>query len=309
MGIFLASMQMFSIAAGSTEAPIVILDTDIGSDIDDTWALAMLLASPQLDTRLVVTADDNTPAKTRLLAKILENIDRTDVTIGTGVKTSDGRLNQAKWLGDYTLEKYPGKVHEDGVQAMIDMIIGSDRPVTLIVIGPHTNIAEALRREPRIAEKTRVVSMFGSVEIGYNGKTGRQPEWNVLKDVPAAKATFAAPWDITIAPLDTCGTLILKGDRFARVANSKNPRARTVIDNYRNWVNYDKYPEGTSSVLFDTEAVYLAMDDAFCQMKTVKLSIDDKGNTYPDENGRPVNCALAWKDKNAFEELLVKTLE
>jgi len=309
MGILIASIHMFAAAAAPAQAPIVILDTDIGDDIDDTWALAFLLGTPQLDTRLVVTASDDTPTKTRLLAKILEKMGRTDVPIGTGVKNSDHKINQAKWLGDYTLENYPGKVHEDGVQAMIDLIMGSDRPVTLIVIGPHTNIGEALRREPRIAEKTRVVSMFGSVEIGYNGKPGRQPEWNVLKDVPAAKATFAAPWDITIAPLDTCGTLVLKGERFARVANSNNPLAKVTIENYREWANYDKHPQGHSSVLFDTEAVYLATDDAFCEMKTVKLSIDDKGNTYPDENGRPVNCALAWKDKDAFEELLVKTLE
>ena len=81
-----------------------------------------------------------------------------------------------------------------------------------------------------------------------------------------------------------------------------------MIDNYREWANFSQHPEGQSSVLFDTEAVYLAMDESFCEMKTVKLSIDDKGNTVPDENGRPVNCALGWKDRDGFEEMLVKAL-
>jgi inosine-uridine nucleoside N-ribohydrolase len=302
-------MYLFAVATAAPGAPAVILDTDIGDDIDDTWALAYLLGSPQLDLQLVVTASDNTPLKTRLLAKIMDKIGRTNIPIGTGVKNSDHPINQSKWLGDYDLKMYPGKVHEDGVAAMIDIIMKSERPVTLIVIGPQTNIKEALRREPGIAGKARVVSMAGSVEIGYGGKAGRQPEWNIVKDVEAARAVFAAPWDITFAPLDTCGTLVLKGERFARVRDSKNPLAQVVIDNYRAWANFDKHPEGESSVLFDTEAVYLAMDNAFCEMKTVKLSIDDKGNTVPDENGRPVNCAMGWKNKDGFEELLVKALE
>ena len=191
MGILLTGMQFLMAATGGS---LVILDTDVGDDIDDTWAVGMLLGSPQLDMRLIVTASDDTPTKTRLLAKILEKMGRTDVPIGTGVKNSDNKIHQAKWLQDYDLKNYPGKVHEDGVAAMIDVIMGAERPVTLIVIGPQTNIKEALRREPRIAEKARVVSMAGSVEIGYGGKPGRQPEWNVVKDVEAARAVYAAPW-------------------------------------------------------------------------------------------------------------------
>jgi len=309
MGILLATVHIFSAVTGGAGAPTVILDTDIGDDIDDTWALAFLLGSPQLDLRLVVTASDDTPTKTRLLAKMLDKIGRTDIPIGTGVKNSNRPIHQAKWLADYDLKMYPRKVYEDGVGAMIDLIMKSERPVTLIVIGPQTNLREALRREPRIAEKARVVSMAGSIEIGYGGKQGRQPEYNVYRDVEAARAVFAAPWDITFAPLDTCGTIILKGEQFARVRDSKNPREQVVIQNYRAWTNFDKYPEGESSVLFDTEAVYLAMDQSFCEMKTVKLTIDDKGNTVPDEKGRPVNCAMSWKNKDAFEERLVKALE
>ena len=56
-------------AAGSP-AP-VILDTDLGDDIDDTWALMMILGCPQIDLKLIVTASDDTDAKTRLVAKML----------------------------------------------------------------------------------------------------------------------------------------------------------------------------------------------------------------------------------------------
>jgi len=295
------------IAAAAAPVP-VILDTDLGDDIDDTWALGMLLGSPRVDLKLVVTASDDTVKKTRLVAKILEAMGRADVPLGQGVKTSDNAIHQEKWLGDYQLAQFKGKVFEDGVQAMIDCIRQSPQPITLVVIGPQTNIQEALKRAPDIAEKARVVAMAGSVEIGYNGKKGVDPEWNVFKDIPAARAVFAASWDITIAPLDSCGTMILCGERFAKVEDAKDPKAATVTANYRDWAHYDKHPKGQSSVLFDTVAAYLAFDEVWCEMKTVKLVIDDKGVTKPSEDGRPVHCAMGWKNRDAFEDLLVRAL-
>ncbi len=305
--LFALPACLSAVAAQVAPAP-VILDTDLGDDIDDTWALAMLLGCPQVDLKLIVTASDDTPKKTRLVAKLLEHMGRTDIPIGTGVKTSDQAIHQEKWLGDFRLDAYKGAVIPDGVQAMVDAVNGAKDPVVLLVIGPQTNIREALKRDPGIAKKARVVAMAGSVEIGYNGKQGRAPEYNVFKDVEAARAVFAAPWDITIAPLDSCGTMILKGDRFAKVEQSKDAKAVAVIENYRDWSNYPQHPKGESSVLFDTVAAYLTFDDGLCEMKTIKLSIGDKGATVPDEKGRPVRCAVGWKDRDAFEDLLVRAV-
>lgn len=297
----------FLLSAAAAPIP-VILDTDLGDDIDDTWALAMLLGSPQVDVKLIVTASDDTQTKTRLVAKILEGMGRTDIPLAKGVKNSDNKINQAQWLGDYQLDQYKGKVIDDGVGALIDEIKKTKDKITLCVIGPQTNIKAALERDSSIAEKARVVLMAGSVHIGYDGKEGRSPEWNVVKDVPAAKAVFAAPWEITMAPLDICGTLRLSGPRYNAVKDSKNPLASVTIDNYEHWANRKHHPADSSSILFDTAAAYLAFDESFMEIETIKLSVDDKGNTVPDDKGRPVRCALRWKDRNAFEQLLVNSL-
>lgn len=287
----------------------VILDTDIGDDIDDTWALALLLGTPRVDLKLVVTATDNTPEKTRLVAKILTQLGRTDVPIGTGVKQNDKKHNQEKWLGGFSLEQYKGTVHADGVQALIDTIKASPTTVTLCVLGPQTNIAEALRRDPSIAQKARIVSMFGSVYLGYGGKKTRDAEYNVKRDVKAAQAVFAAAWPITIAPLDSCGLLVISGARYKAIADSQASLAKTVIENYDQWANRSKHPAGASSTLYDTMAAYLCFDEKFCGMKMVKLIVDDKGFTVPDEEkGRPVNCALTFADRAGLEKLYVKTL-
>ena len=82
----------------------------------------MLLGMPELDLNLIVTDYGNTPERARLVAKILQRAGRTDIPIGTGIKTGDDPLTQKRWLGDFDLDAYPGQVHEDGVAALIDAI-------------------------------------------------------------------------------------------------------------------------------------------------------------------------------------------
>ncbi len=295
--------------AFSAQAAPVILDTDIGDDIDDTWAVAMLLKMPELDVRLITVASDDTPRKTRLLAKTLQSLGRADIPIGAGPKTSSRELRLEAWLGGYELESYPGVVHEDGVQALIDVIMGSEDEVVLITIGPMTNVAAALEREPRIAERARVISMAGSVDVGYLDAPKPAPEWNVLVNPEAAQRVFAAPWEITLAPLDICGNLRLEGERYLSVHAADTKAAKTVIDCYETWPLREGHPEDASSILFDTVAIYLAKSTEWVEMETIPLAVTDDAFTRRDvESGRPVHCAMAWKDEAAFKDYLVALL-
>ena len=171
----------------------VIFDTDIGSDIDDTWALVLLLKSPEFDVRLVVSDQHAGDYRAKLLAKFLELAGRTDIPVGVGVGKRGGGGGQVDWVKDYDLASYPGTVHEDGVQAIIDTIMKSDEMITLIAVGPVPNLEEALRREPRIAEKARFVGMHGGVRKGYGGNEKVVPEYNVRANPKACQAVFTAP--------------------------------------------------------------------------------------------------------------------
>lgn len=304
-------------AAAEKPRPIpVILDTDIGDDIDDTWALALLLRSPELDLRLVVTDYGDTHYRARLVAKLLEVAGRTDVPIGVGIRQAEKGGPQAAWLGDYSLEKYPGKVHADGVQALIDTAMASKEPVTLIAIGPPPNLEAALEREPRLAGRLRFAGMYGSVRRGYGGKATPDPEWNVKAAPAAARAVLGAPWAAGIVtPLDTCGTVQLKGEPYARVLASTDPLARAVVENYRLWCPHHEWctkdPEhvsAKSSTLFDTVAVYLAFARDLVAVERLGVSVKDDGSTVPDAAARPLDWATDWKDKDAFEELVASRL-
>ncbi len=250
-----------------------------------------------------------------LLAKLLELAGRTDVPIGVGVGQEDKPGLQSGWVGDYQLKDYPGVVHKDGVQAIIDTIHASPEPVTLLCIGPVPNIAEALRRDPSIVENSRFVGMFGSVYKGYVGEPEVAAEWNVKVDPQSLQRVFAAPWDCTITPLDTCGLVVLDGSNYRQLHDSEDAWMMSLMENYRLWLPGAPYiPEGTdpakiSTTLFDTVAVYLAAEEDLVEMRELPLRVTDDGYTVIDtENGRPVNCAVAWKDLEAFKRRLTRTL-
>ncbi len=306
-------------AIHAADAPVVrptpvILDTDIGDDIDDTWALALLLKSPELDLKLVVGDYGKPQYRARLLAKFLELAGRSDVPVGVGLDvppSGDGR--QAAWVKNFDLNSYPGKIDADGVQALIDTIMRSPQTVTLIGIGPAPNIAEALKREPRIAQHARFVGMDGSVRLGYGGAKQSCAEWNVKADPKAMQAVFAAPWDITITPLDTCGLVQLNGDKYRRVRRATDRTATLLIANYCLWLTADSasspgLADQRSSTLFDTVAVYLAQHQDLCVMEKMNLRVTDDGFTVIDPKARVVNVAVRWNDLDAYEDFLSERL-
>lgn len=312
---FMISSASAAETLSTKPAPIpVILDTDIGDDIDDTWALALLLKSPELDLKLVVGDYGEAAYRAKLLAKYLERAGRSDVPVGIGLDIApfgDGR--QAAWVKDYDLKSYPGRVLTNGVQAIIDTVMNSPQTVTLICIGPVPNIAEALKREPRLAQRARFVGMQGSVRTGYGDAKQPIAEWNVKCDPKALQQVFAAPWDITITPLDTCGLVTLKGAKYRRILESTNRIATDLLTNYRHWlVNQPTLAQDLadhhSSTLYDTVAVYLAIRQDLCVTEKLNLRVTADGFTVIDPQGKPVTVATRWKDLGAFEDFLVERL-
>jgi inosine-uridine nucleoside N-ribohydrolase len=289
----------------------VILDTDIGDDIDDTWALVMLLKSPELDLKLVVSEVGNTPLRARMVAKMLDMAGRSDIPVGVGVQHNEQSCRQAAWVDSYPLSRYPGRVLEDGVQALIATIMSSTEPVTLIAIGPVPNLAEALRREPRIAAKTHFVGMHGSVDLGYGGRPEPDAEYNVKAFIPECQQVLSAPWkSITITPLDTCGLVQLTAKRYQDVLAMEDPVMKATIDGYRAWCAGRESPDPAreSTTLYDTVAVYLAYATDLCVMETLRISVDERGFTVRNPQGTPMSVAMKWRDKVAFLDHLVHRL-
>ena len=292
----------------------VILDTDIGTDIDDTWALAMLLNSPELDLRAVVTSHGDTRYRTLLAAKALAAAGREDVPVGEGAGSGElaaNRRGQQAWLGDFKPADYGGRYRTDGARLLVEAVMAAAEPVTVLCIGPASTTAEAVTLEPEIAAKACFVGMHGAVRRGYGNSPNPVPEYNVFQDVAAFRTVLAAPWPIILTPLDTCGIVALEGDEYATVRDADAPLAQTVIANYRAWaaaIGRPEIAERRSTTLFDTVAVYLAFADDLLEMESVRLAVRDDGQTVESPDGREVNAAMRWRDLPAFRQLLLNRL-
>jgi inosine-uridine nucleoside N-ribohydrolase len=300
------------LAAAPRDAIPVIFDTDIGDDIDDTWALVMLLKSPQFDIKLITTTFGATDYRARLVAKLLMIAKRTEIPIGLGEGGRDGEKgSQWPWVQDFRLADYPGKIHRDGVGVVIDVIERSPQPVTVISIGPLQTMAAALERDPRIAPKAAFVGMHGSVRKGYDGGPVCA-EYNVVKGAAVARKVLSAPWrQISITPLDTCGLVNLSGERFQALKNSRDPCVQALLENYRIWKGAKTVEEiGESTTLYDAAAVYLANPGRkpLSRSENLSIRVTDDGFTRIDAGGRKMSVATAWTDLDGFRDLLLNTL-
>jgi len=330
LAIFLVTViftvSSITLAAAPVKKIPVIFDTDIGDDIDDTWALILLLQSPEFDIKLVTTAVNNTEEKAKIVAKILQTAGRTDIPVGIGVQQNKNNHRQRAWVKDYKLSSYPGTVYRDGVKAIVDTIMKSPRPITVVAVGPLPNIAAALQREPKIANKASFVGMHRSIRKGYGGSSKVSAEYNVRAYPKAVQKVFTAPWDVTITPLDTCGIVNLRVDKYQKVLKANTTLTKTLIDNYRAWYKQgilnskkdlskeevnkrtNQQINSRSTTLFDTVGIYLAMTTKLVKMEKLGITVTDDGYTRIDKNAKVINCATEWKNLGAFEDFLVDRL-
>ncbi len=291
----------------------VILDTDIGLDIDDTWALGLLLKSPELDVKLITTSSDNTPLKAKLVAKFLERVDRTDIPIGIGPQENRKKGWLYSWIKDFEISRYSGTIHENGTDVLCSAIIESPEPLTLISIGPLGTVAGALKTNPKITKNSRFVGMHGSIRNGYWGTNTPHREYNVKKNIEACREVFQAPWEKTITPLDTCRDIVLSGELLERVKECDNISVNLIKEHFEIWKK-NIIPKlilskkNKTSVLFDTVAIYLGFSEDLLNIEELKIEVTDSGLTQISEEGTLVRCATSWKDLEGFKELLVDRL-
>lgn len=296
----------------------VVLATDIGTDVDDTWALAQLLRTPQLDCRLVLTETGDPEYRASVAAKLLERAGRTDVPVGLAPERREmeaAERNQAPWVAEYDLAEYPGTVRGDGVAAFAEVVTEADEPVTVVAVGPTPTLAAAVDRRPELASECRLVGMHGSFYEGYDGGEP-DAETNVRVDPAAFRTVLSAPWrDVLLTPLDTCGHVTLDGERYRRVWSvTDDPLVRGVVENNClfaarvEWMAYDDFAR-RSSTLFDSVAVYLAHDESLVETESLRFDVTDDGFTEPASEGEfEARVALEWVDRDAFEAYLTERL-
>ncbi len=147
---------------------------------------------------------------------------------------------------------------------------------------------------------------------GYGGSPEIAKEYNVAMHTADCQRVFAAPWDMTITPLDTCGLISLRDEKYQKILASQDPMTQMIVENYRIWCDWGTrerdYWKNQSSTLFDTVAVYLTFCEELLNMERLGVRVTDDGYTVIDEAAKRMDCAMSWKDLAGFEDFLVERL-
>jgi purine nucleosidase len=286
------------IATNAPAKQLVILDTDIGDDIDDAFALALVLRSPELHLLGVETAFGDTELRARLVDRYLAAVGRADIPVMAGVpRKQTNNFSQAAYA-----RQWPERKHRSGVDFLLSQIRAHPGQITLIAIGPLTNVGAAIQRDPATFKKLkRVVIMGGSVYRGYGDKpTPPAPEWNILCDPAGAKALFGSGVPIFVMPLDST-QIHLENQALGAIFAHGLPLTDQLTLLYHQWTGPK---ELRSPTLFDPVAVTYAIRPDLCPTTPIRLEVDDKGFTKPVA-GPPNAQVCLHSDEKGFLELLM----
>lgn len=277
----------------------VIIDTDIGDDIDDAFALALAFRSPELQILQINSAYGDTHLRARLLEHLLHDASLPPVTVAQGVVTHATNIFTQRVYAEQEAE--PSRPYADAIATSLDLIRKSPGEITLIAIAPLSNIGAMIDRDPVTFRKLkRVVLMGGSVHRGYNDSKTPEPEWNIKMDIGSARKLFASGVPIFMMPLDATNLKLDEAKRQLVFSHGSHLTDQLAI-------LYHEWGQPTPT-LFDAMAVAYAIDPALCPTTPLHLSIDDRGMTIPGEGAPNAQVCLNSNSDTFFHFYLPRLL-
>ena len=307
LGIALTFAFAAHAAAAAQSPPAkVIIDTDVGDDVDDAFAIDLALASPELEILGISSAWGDTAMRARMLDRMLCETGRTEIQVRAGISTrASAAFTQLAWAQAGAGHNLRG----DAVTFLLEQIKAHPHEITLIALAPLTNIGAAIDRDPATFRMLRrVVLMGGSIYRGYDkrGSTAAQPpepEYNIARDPKAAQKLFRSGVPIFMLPLDST-QIKFDESRRSELATISTPMTDALQILIAEWAHGTGQ---TSPTLFDAVAVAYSIDSSTCTMTQVHIEIDDTGMTRPTPGVANVQACLVPK-QDAFFNLLMPRL-
>lgn len=246
----------------------IVIDTDIGDDIDDALAIVLALNSPELDLAGLTTVYRNTGLRTKLALQLLKAYGRLDIPVATGIGSplinkTDTASIPCQWAEEY--RDIDLNCEQHAADFLIDQV-RRDPDLTIVAIGPLTNIACAVMKAPEVMRGANIVMMGGMHSAFY-------PEWNIVCDPEAARIVFDAGLKLTMIGLDVtlkCRLTQADVDRIKRAGKMETDFLSRLISM---WMDSSKH----LPILHDPLTVaYLSHPDLL-DLAPKKISIECKG--------------------------------
>jgi purine nucleosidase len=252
----------------------VIIDTDIGDDVDDAFALALAVKSPELQVLGVMTTFEDTERRAKITDRFLAEVGRTEIPVLAGKATATKNPMSQR---NYAENHFAKTSHADAVDFLLEQIRKYPGEITLIAIGPLMNVGAAIDKDVATFRKLkRVVLMGGSVrrgygDLGYTPAVPPMPEWNILNDVVSAQKLFTSGVPLYVMPLDSTQ---LKLDEVKRAfLFSQGTRVTDQLA-----VLYHLWGQETPT-LFDPMTLVFVLRPELCPVQGMHIRVDEKGIT------------------------------
>jgi purine nucleosidase len=302
----------------------IIIDCDPGHD--DAMAILLAHGNPEIELLAITTvAGNQTLEKTTLNARRIcsvANITGVPVAAGCDRPLLRPLVTAAETHGESGLD---GPRFEDpttplaamhAVDLIIDLVMGSPGRVTLVPIGPLTNIAIALRKEPRLATAVQEVVLMGGAQT--RGNSTPAAEFNIFVDPEAAAIVFEAGWPLTMIGLDLTHQALATPEIVERIGSLGTPVAVIAAELMRFFASTYKATSGFDSPpVHDPCAVARLIDPSLVECVETYVAVETHGTTtsgmtsvdFDNRFRREPNALVATKlDFDGFWDLMVDAL-
>lgn len=269
-------------AAGTTRK--VIFDTDPGTD--DAIALMLALNSPELDVRAITVVPGNVTAQQGLenALRMVSLANRCDIPIAGGAQHPlfQKLITAEFWHGKNGLanvELPPSKCKVDGrfgPDLIIQMVHASPHEITLVPVGPLTNIALAVLKDPSIVPLVKEVVIMGGSITG--GNVNAAAEANIYNDPEAAQIVFQAGWPLTMVGLDVGDKTLFSRKHLAQLRQTHGPINDFMVQVTGFLVDLaEKFGEG-GTPMYDPLAVGVAIDATLVKAPEMHVDVETRGD-------------------------------
>jgi len=299
----LLALALFAGITATAQARIpIILDTDIGDAIDDALALAFALHSPELDVRAVTTVIDDVESKTRLAWKMLSVYNRRDIALAMGA--SEPLLDPTTSVPSKEFEVLtrndviPDAARKRAADLIIDTLLQSRGTITIVAIGPMTNIALALKTDPRIKNNIERIVIMGGAYLSS------EAEYNVKRDRAAAEIVFQSGIPITAVGLDVTSQCKLREKDLDLMRIADDPAGKFLV---RLVDLAEEQSHDANPTLYDPLAIAAIFRPDLLEMQagTVDVPMSGSGQTvFKPSAGSKTQVAIKV-NTSAFLELFV----
>lgn len=259
----------------------VIIDTDLGDDVDDAVAIVLAVLSPEIEVAGITTVFKDTKARAEMVKDLLEfhQMDRIPVYTGQGLPLIERPKMEKPIQYSILRNEYEPEQNLDAVDFMIKTAAENDN-VCIVAMGPLTNLGLAFLKAPEIMKRVEIIGMGGAFLNSY-------PEWNIICDPEAARIVTDFAENLTMLGLDVTKHTKLTAQEMEVVKNSVNPAVQYLYKGMEIFMDKTGFPITLHDALLiacliDRETVTLKKGDYTVELKgeLTRGTIVHKTNYY-----------------------------